>query len=751
MNSHSSHSSHSSHQLKTQNSKLKTSSLPPLTVYGRGEAALPALFAGLLHPGVQKIILEDFPCTFERLATAANPTWSRWQFVPDVLKYFDLPELFAGRADRQFLLVNPCDARKERLDEIEALRLYGLEESHVTVHVDFDAADIAGTLRDWLAQPETSKTPVDPKLAIDGGAPVRTRPFPAKYLGADLTGRAELRRVKEAIAGRTLFRHYGLGTPVMAETFEARIREKFGVSYALGVTSGSAALNTALAGLGVGPGDEVILPAFAWFSCYNAIVLHGALPVFCEIDRSLNIDPRDVERKITPRTKAIIAVHYQGAAAGLDELLALARPRGIKVLEDCAQALGARYHGKYVGTVGDVGAFSLQGNKMLTAGEGGLVITDDPEIFERAVRYHDLGFLRPTFESQLKHGARDHASAGMTQGARDPDPAGIRQGVYKPDSAWMRNASPERAEVNSQGSHEATPGTEAYQNILRRQDVGAPIAGGDDPRRYITSCSLVAESAGYSDERQTPHDSDSARMRNASLRAEVNSQGSHDLSAVAIAKEEATPGTEADQISERRQDVGATIAGSDDPHYATTDQSPAEPAGWPSGEEFPGNQYRMNELTAAVMLAQLDRLDWMAARCRHTWTAIRERIKAAVPDARFRRANSDGDLGIALFLDLQTPERAAQFARALIAEGIPVGPSSGLSNLLDTEYIQQARPPHPNLPPLGVTYPPALAPNTPSIIDSMVAIPITPRYTAADAEDIANAVVKVYRGLMVKA
>ena len=221
---------------------------------------------------------------------------------------------------------------------------------------------------------------------------------------------------------------------------------------------------------------------------------------------------------------------------------------------------------------------------------------------------------------------------------------------------------------------------------------------------------------------------------------EVNSQGSH----------EATPGKQADQISERRQDVGATVAGGDDPYRDTTNHHADNSAGWPSGQEFPGNQYRMSELTAAVMLAQLDRLDWMAARCRHTWTAIRERVKAAVPDARFRRSNSDGDLGIALFLDLQTPERAAQFARALIAEGIPVGPSSGLSNLLEADYIRQARPPHPNLPPLGVTYPPDLAPNTPAIVAGLLAIPITPRYTAADAEDIANGVVKVYRGVGIK-
>ncbi|MHB0938780.1 MAG: aminotransferase class V-fold PLP-dependent enzyme [Armatimonadota bacterium] len=584
---------------------LDTATDEGLTVYGHGEAALPALFAGLLHPGVHRIVLEDFPCSFQELATAAKPAWSRWQFLPDVLKYFDLPELLAERAEKAFLLINPCDARKERLDEVEALRLYGLENVHITVHVDFGAADTPATLREWLRSADCQSARDEGQLARIGNP---RSDFPPKYLGADLTGRAELRKVTEAIATRTLFRHYGLGQPAMAETLEARVREKFGSAFALGVTSGSAALNVALAGLGVGPGDEVILPAFAWHSCYQAIVLHGAVPVFCEIDRSLNISPQDVKRKITPRTKAIIAVHYQGAVAGVEELLAIARPQGIRVLEDCAQAMGAQYHGQYAGAVGDVGTFSLQGNKMLTAGEGGLVITSDPAVFERAVRYHDLGFLRPTFEAQLKQYAEN-------------------------DSAWMRNKS------HSQGLHDATPGEQADQNTPRRHDVGAP-----------------------------------------------------------------------------------TVAGRDS---------------WHPGLAFPGNQYRMNELTAAVALAQLERLDWMAARCRRAWTLLRERIRVSLPDARFRRSNSDGDLGIALFLDLQTPERAAEFSAALAAEGIPLGPTSGMTNLLDCGYIRQAG------------YAPDLAPNTPSIVDSMVAIPITPRYTAADAEEIAGAVVKAYRGLLV--
>ncbi len=251
----------------------------------------------------------------------------------------------------------------------------------------------------------------------------------------------------------------------------------------------------------------MILPAFSWFSCYEAIVSLGALPVFCDIDRSLDIDPADFERKITPRTKAVIAVHYQGSPADLGRLLEIAQRRGLKLLEDCAQAIGARYRGRYVGALGDVGIYSLQGNKLITSGEGGLVVTNDAAIFERAVRYHDLGFVRPTFAAQME--------------------------------------------------------------------------------------------------------------------------------------------------------------------------------GQPAMAEFAGSQFRMNETTAAVALAQFDRLDWIIERCHGSWCALRQKLAARAPGLQFRQPNdANGDAGITLYLDLGTPAQAARFSQALAAEGIPIGPSSGMTNLL---------------------------------------------------------------------
>ena len=158
-----------------------------------------------------------------------------------------------------------------------------------------------------------------------------------------------------------------------------------GVKFALGVTSGTAALFTAMAALEVGPGDEVILPAWTWYACYDAIVLAGALPVFAEIDESFDIDPKDIEAKITPRTKVIMAVHLQGCPCDMDPILEIARTHKLRVLEDCAQCVGGRYKGKYVGAIGDIGIYSFQQSKTITSGEGGAVVTSDPKLFERSL------------------------------------------------------------------------------------------------------------------------------------------------------------------------------------------------------------------------------------------------------------------------------------------------------------------------------------------------------------------------------
>lgn len=235
------------------------------------------------------------------------------------------------------------------------------------------------------------------KLAIDGGSPVRDKALRADYYGTQYYDDKERQQVMDVLETRRPFRWYGTGSepPMKALTFEKEFAARMGTRYALAVTSGTAALQCALAGLGVGPGDEVILPAWTWHSCFNTVVLAGALPVTAEIDESFNLDPSDIEHRITPQTKVIMAVHLQGNPCDMDRILAIARKHRLRVLEDCAQSVGASYKGRPLGSMGDIGIYSLQLNKTITAGEGGAVVTSDPVLFERAARFHDMGGLRP--------------------------------------------------------------------------------------------------------------------------------------------------------------------------------------------------------------------------------------------------------------------------------------------------------------------------------------------------------------------
>jgi 8-amino-3,8-dideoxy-alpha-D-manno-octulosonate transaminase len=416
-------------------------------------------------------------------------------------------------------------------------------------------------------------------LAIDGGAPVRTKPWPAPYYGASVLGEEEMALLAEVIAQRSPFRAYGEGRPHMVDDFEREARAYFGTRYALATATGSGSFYCAMAGLGLGPGDEVIIPAFGWYTVFEAPVMLGATPVFADIDRSLNMDPEDFARKITPRTRAVINIYFQGGTNDVGRLLEIARRHHVRVIEDCAQACGTRYQGRPVGSLGDVGCFSLQQNKIASSGEGGLLVSNDPVIFERAARFHDLGFLRPALAAQL-------------------------------------------------GGEERVP-------------------------------------------------------------------------------------------------------------------------------SFCGGQWRMNEFTGAVALAQLRGLDSrVLGPTRRHWRRIREEIAAACPELRFRESGDpEGDAGIMLGLDLETPERAQWMVRAVSAEGVRIGPASGCKNLLREPLVRERRMAHPALPPFGpgcpgehVRYWPEQCPNTDVIAASLLMMVISPRCRDEDAEDIARAVIKAWHG-----
>ena len=249
------------------------------------------------------------------------------------------------------------------------------------------------------------------ELAVEGGKPVRSTPLTTHYEGANFIDDKERSQVTEVVDSRNLFRFYGFSNPDKCRNFELDFAKFIGTKYALAVTSGTAALHIALAALGVGPGDEVILPAWTWYSSYNTIVMTGALPVFAESDESFLMDPDDVKKKITAHTKVIMPVHLFGSPVDMDKLLPIAREHNIKVLEDSAQACGATYKGKRTGSLGDISIYSFQINKMISSGEGGAVLTNDPHLYERAIRFHDLGSVRTNLQGPL--GLHEHGVPGL--------------------------------------------------------------------------------------------------------------------------------------------------------------------------------------------------------------------------------------------------------------------------------------------------------------------------------------------------
>lgn len=205
----------------------------------------------------------------------------------------------------------------------------------------------------------------------------------------DEAAKAQVRTAVLAAEPRSphLFRYYNPDSKVLE--FEAAFKELFGCRYALGVNSGTSALIAAMVACGVGPGTEVIVPAYTFFATVSAVVVAKGIPVIAEVDDTLTLDVADVERKITPQTVAIAPVHMAGMSCNMDALMALARRHNLKVIEDTAQAGGATYRGRRLGTIGDMGCFSLDYYKTFVSGEGGVVCTDDEWLDTRAQSYHD--------------------------------------------------------------------------------------------------------------------------------------------------------------------------------------------------------------------------------------------------------------------------------------------------------------------------------------------------------------------------
>jgi 8-amino-3,8-dideoxy-alpha-D-manno-octulosonate transaminase len=412
------------------------------------------------------------------------------------------------------------------------------------------------------------------ELAIEGGTPVRKTRLHAPNTGPQFFDDAEKQELLDVLESKNPFRWSA--HPSKVQQFESEYAAHIGVKYAVGVTSGTTALITAVAALEVGPGDEVILPAWTWYACYDAIVLAGGLPVFAEIDESFDIDSKDIEARITPRTKAIMAVHLQGCPADMDPILEIARKHNLRVLEDCAQCAGGRYKGKYVGSMGDIGINSFQQSKTITSGEGGAVISSDPKLFERAFRFHDFGTLNAPYIKALNGG---------------------------------------------------------------------------------------------------------------------------------------------------------------------------------SLQPFVAPNFRMSEFTGAVLRGQLRKLETIRDALRTKSRKVREAI-ADLPGLKLRKSNDpEGDIGVAVFLDLETVARRNKFIKAMAAEGVPASPPGGSAVLPVAPRIEKKLTVHPAWPSFqsaegkAIRYGRECCPRTLDILGRAAGVTMNPRYTDEDISDIIHAIRKVYTAM----
>lgn len=212
--------------------------------------------------------------------------------------------------------------------------------------------------------------------------------------GFEIFGEEEKKQIQDVLDTGVLFRYefdqQRKGVYKVRE-FEEAFAKYTGAECAQAVTSGTAALKVGLTALGVSAGDEVITQCFTFVATWEAILEVGAIPVFCEVDETLNLDPQDLKNKITDKTKCIIPVHMLGAQARIEEILAIANEHNIPVLEDTAQAAGGRINGKHLGTFGACGTFSFDSVKTMTTGEGGMIITNDGDLWRSMSEYQDHG------------------------------------------------------------------------------------------------------------------------------------------------------------------------------------------------------------------------------------------------------------------------------------------------------------------------------------------------------------------------
>lgn len=234
-------------------------------------------------------------------------------------------------------------------------------------------------------------------LAINGGRPVRSRP----WIGNLTLGEEEKRAVLEVMESGYVSLFEGSHAPEPPFSFwggpfvnrlEQQWCDYYGATYAVSMNSATSGLYAAIGALGLGYGDEIIVSPYTMTACATCALVYGAIPIFADVQLGTGcLDPASIEEHVTPRTRAIVVVHQFGIPADMDPIMALARKHGLKVIEDCAQAHGAEYRGRMVGTIGDIGVFSLNVNKTIQAGEGGVCLTNDPDLRYRMALIRNHG------------------------------------------------------------------------------------------------------------------------------------------------------------------------------------------------------------------------------------------------------------------------------------------------------------------------------------------------------------------------
>lgn len=225
------------------------------------------------------------------------------------------------------------------------------------------------------------------------------------FIGTHYIAKEEIKAAKKVLKSKSLFRYHGPKLLYKTDEFEQNMKEYLGVKYVLACSNGGSAIKLCCIANGIGPGDEVLMSPFTFIASASSVLACGAVPKFIDIDETMNINPSEIEKNISSRTRAILAIHMQGQPCDMTQIMKIAKKHNLIVIEDTAQAFGAELNGKKAGTIGNCGAFSLQAGKTITSGEGGFIATNSKKIYDLAKMYHDNGGFRvgcdyPTWENK---------------------------------------------------------------------------------------------------------------------------------------------------------------------------------------------------------------------------------------------------------------------------------------------------------------------------------------------------------------